>query len=489
MTKIVKNSICLVVIVLASFNVFGQFNGTNLVEYQFGEAPNDVNAISSIYDRFVANFNYKSFRSDVTLEQFYSEYDGSNYTNISQFSVQYNSDKIQVKLGNFYETIGRGTLLHSFQIPGAILEDLSYRSRHYFNRDILGASVKFQSNNFMTKVLYGSPLNYVFPPNQNSNLRRSDTIAALYSEYTYKNQTLGAAIMHHSNSGNEKLFSMITLSGSISPKISYYTEVSKNIKNNSINDFSDAASYAIYSGVNISLNNIGISAEYKNYNNFLIGSGINEPPALVKEHTYRLLNRSTHVPQPLNESGYQLEAFYTMPNLSVLTLNHTKAINKFGQKFTFNEYFLEYDFMLKDKHDIKLFIDYAEDPFKLEENRISTGLYSEWKAGKNSTIRTDYEFQHFDRLNEGNVNQVLSVGYAYKSKIIGSIVAEHSTDNYLVNSGSKYWLGANLKYKLNNKHSFQLFAGERRGGPACNAGVCYEVLDFKGVELRVTSRF
>ena len=145
--------------------------------------------------------------------------------------------------------------------------------------------------------------------------------------------------------------------------------------------------------------------------------------------------------------------------------------------------------MLKDKHDIKLFIDYAEDPFKLEENRISTGLYSEWKAGKNSTIRTDYEFQHFDRLNEGNVNQDLTVGYAYKSKIIGSIVAEYSTDNYLVNSGSKYWLGANLKYKLNNKHSFQLFAGERRGGPACNAGVCYEVLDFKGVELRITSRF
>lgn len=489
MIKIIKNSITVWVLVLVSFNAFGQFNGNNLVEYQFGKIPNDTASISTIYDRFVGNYNYKSFRSDLTLEQFYSEIDGSSYTNISQFSLQYNSDKVEVKVGNFYETIGRGTLLHSFQIPGAILEDLSYRSRHYFNRDILGASAKFQSNNFMAKALYGSPLNYVFPPNQDSKLRRSDTIAALYSEYTYKNQTLGAAIMHHSNSGNEKVFSMVTLSGNISPIVSYYTEVSKNIKDNSIGDFSDASSYAIYSGVNVSLNNVGLSAEYKSYNNFLIGSGINEPPALVKEHTYRLLNRSTHVPQPLNESGYQLEAFYTLPNLSVLTLNHTKAINKFGKKFVFNEYFLEYDFMLKEKHDIKVFVDYAEDPFKLEENRISAGLYAEWKAGENSTIKTDIELQHFDRLNEGNVNQVLSLGYAYKSKIIGSIVAERSTDNYLVDSGSKFWLGANINYKLNNKHTFQLFAGERRGGPACNAGVCYEVLDFKGVELRLTSRF
>ena len=29
----------------------------------------------------------------------------------------------------------------------------------------------------------------------------------------------------------------------------------------------------------------------------------------------------------------------------------------------------------------------------------------------------------------------------------------------------------------------------RRGGPAYQAGVCYEVLDFKGVELRFSSGF
>ena len=78
--------------------------------------------------------------------------------------------------------------------------------------------------------------------------------------------------------------------------------------------------------------------------------------------------------------------------------------------------------MIKDKHDVKVFVDYAEDPFKLEKSRVSAGIYSEWKTSDKASIKTDYEFQQFDRLNEGNINQVLSVGYSYKSKLIGSIV-------------------------------------------------------------------
>ena len=344
MIKIVKKNIWYILLLLGTVNSFAQFQGNNLMEFQYGKIPTDSSAIATIYDRFVGSYNYKEFKSDVTLEQFYSEIDGSSYVNLSQFSLQYKNDKVEFVIGNLYETIGRGTLLRSFQIPGAVLEDLSYRSRHYFNRDILGASAKYQSNNFMAKAIYGSPLNYVFPPSVDSKLRRADTIAAVYSEYTYKNQTLGAAIMNHSNVGNDNLYSMVTLSGNLSPKVSYYIEVSQNIKNNSFGDFSKKASYAIYSGLNFALNNLGLSVEYKDYNKFLIGSGINEPPSLVKEHTYKLLNRSTHVLQPLNETGVQLEAFYSFPNFSTLTVNHTRATNDFGAKTTFEEYFVEYDF-------------------------------------------------------------------------------------------------------------------------------------------------
>lgn len=466
-----------------------QFGGNNLAEYQYGRLPGDTNSIATLYDRMVGQYQYKFLKVSATLEQFNTPLAGSNYVKLSQFALQFKHKPIEIKLGNFYETLGRGTLLRSFEIPGAVLEDLSYRTRHYFNRDIFGASLKFQQKNFVVKGLYGSPLNYVLPPTQEAKSRRADTIAAVYTEYTLAKQTFGIAAMNHSNSGNDNSFLMATLSGTIAPSLSYYTEFAKNVSNADLDDFSNQSAFAFYSGVNFAYHSFGLSAEYKNYQNFLIGSGINEPPALIKEHSYRLLNRSTHVLQPLNESGYQVELFYTLPNLSTFTFNNSLAVNNFGKQFIFQEYFLEYDFALWDMADIKTYIDYAQDPFKQEENRLTAGLNTDWKAFKSSTIKADYEFQTFARLGSTVQNHVFVTGYAFKSKLVCNVVTEFSDDTFIVTSGSKLWLGANVKYQINNSHSIQLFAGERRGGPACNAGVCYEVLDFEGIELRLTSRF
>ncbi len=489
MSKIFR-ILCIVTILLSSTNTLhAQFSGNNTAEYQYGRLPGDTTSLSTLYDRLAGNYTYKFLKASATLEQFNTPLAGSTYVKLTQFSLQYKRKPLEIKIGNFYETIGRGTLLRSFEIPGAILEDLSYRSRHYFNRDILGISARFQHRNFVTKVLYGSPLNFVFPPTQEIGNRRADTIAAIYSEYTLKKQTFGVSAMTHSNSGNDNVFFMATFSGNVSNWLSYYIELAKNVNDFAVDDFSSQSSYAIYGGLNVALPDFGLSAEYKNYKNFLIGSGINEPPALIKEHSYKVLNRSTHVLQPVNETGYQVEIFYSFPDLSTLTFNNSMAINNFGETFVYQEYFIEYDFSILDKHTIKVFADYAEDPFKLEENRISAGISSDLKFFKASAITTEYEFQTFTRLNENYQNQILVLGYAFKSKLICNLVTESSNDSFVVTGNSKIWFGGNVKYQVNKSNSLQLFAGERRGGPACNAGVCYEVLDFKGVEVRLTSRF
>jgi len=465
-----------------------QLSGSNIAEYQYGGLPGDTASFSTFYDRLVLNYNYKSLKASATLEQFHTPLPGSNYIKLSRFSLQYKSREFEIKAGNFYETIGRGILLRSFEIPGAILEDLSYRSRHYFHRDILGMSAKYNYKNFNAKFIYGNPLNYVFPPTHEFEKRRFDNIAALYAEYNIYKQTIGISGMRYFNGQNEKYYSMTTLSGNISDNVSYYTEFAGNMSDFSLNDFSKLSSFAIYGGLNLAFESFGLSAEYKNYKNFLIGTGINEPPALIKEHSYKVLNRSTHVLQPLNETGYQIELFYTFPDLSTLTFNNSLAINNFGNKFVYQEYFLEYDFSLANKHDIKSFIDFAEDPFKLEKNRISIGMNADWKIFNASSLRTEYEFQNFERLGKHYENQIFVLGYGYKSKLILNLVAETSNDSFIVSNGTKIWLGGNIKYQLNKNNAIQIFAGERRGGPACNAGVCYEVLDFKGVEIRLKTR-
>lgn len=481
---------CIIIVMLCGVRTAtAQFAGSNIAEFQFGRLPNNTTLEATFYDRMVGFYDYKFLRASATLEQFHTPLSGSNYVKFTQLSLHYKRKPLDIKIGNFYETIGRGTMLRSFEIRGAVLEDLSYRSRHYFNRDILGASARYQYKDFVVNALYGSPLNFVFPPTESRGNRRADTVAAVYSEYNLNQQTLGVSAMKHSNSGNDKIFAMATVSGNVSQVVSYYTEIAKNVRDFALNDFSNQSSYAIYGGLNLAYSTIGISVEYKNYRNFLIGSGINEPPALIKEHSYRLLNRSTHVLQPQNESGYQVELFYTFPNLSTLIFNNALAINTFGKRFVFQEYFVEYNATVFSNHAAKVFADYANDPFKLEENRVTAGLGVDWDLFRASTIRTEYQFQTFSRLNEQYHNHVLVLGYAYTSKLVSNIVAELSNDSFIVTNDARIWIGANVKYQVNRSHSLQVFVGDRRGGPACNAGVCYEVLDFQGVEVRLTSRF
>lgn len=468
---------------------FSQFSGTNLLETQYGKLPSDtLGSFLSVYDRAVLNYKYKRFKAGVTVEQYYTPFSSRNYFSLQQARLQYRNKGLEVNLGNFYETLGRGTLLRSYQVQGAILEDLSYRTRHYFHRDILGGSIHYRKNQFSVKAMYGNPLNNVFPTGQPLENRRPDQIGALELNYNIKGQIVGGALMHLGNEFDSDIYGMINASGNVNDVISYYGEFSTGIHDFE-NEGNGESKYAAYLNVNLSFEKLGISTEYKNYKNFLLGSGLNEPPALIKEHIYRVLNRSTHVMQPTNEQGYQLEAFYNLNDNSILTFNHAMAINDFGMRFVYHEYFVEYATFLNKKHDLKLFVDFAQDPFKGENNRWSYGAYAQWKVKKQAGIKTELELQHFLRENQDVYNVALFLGYSYKSKFSAGVITEASNDSFVITSDRKIWIGANAKYKLNRNHTFLLFAGTRRGGPACNSGVCYEVLDFDGVELRLTSRF
>ena len=50
-------------------------------------------------------------------------------------------------------------------------------------------------------------------------------------------------------------------------------------------------------------------------------------------------------------------------------------------------------------------------------------------------------------------------------------------------------VGWNASARVAEGHDAVLFVGKRRGGLACTAGTCYQVLPFEGAELRLVSRF
>jgi len=466
--------------------VNAQFYITNLAETQYGKLPDESSDFfPSLYDRTEIVFRKKEFSIATTLEQYHTTKDGRSYFDLSQLTLSYKKKKWDIKLGNFYETLGRGLMLRSFEIPGALLEDIGFRSRNYFHRDLLGASVNYKTKKATFHILRADVLNNVLPPTFDRDERRTDLVTSLSSKVKYlKGQEAGLILMRREQSdGNSQNYLSGLLNGSVLNGLDYYGEYATDLENND---------FAFYSGITGYSGAFSATIEYKNYKNFVLGAGINEPPAGVKQQTYRVLNRSIHVSNPIDEEGYQIDLLYTLKDGTVLNFNHSLAQNQFGgNTFSFRQFFFEVQSSLNDNIDYKGFLDFSQDPFKGEHDRISLGLYADIGINEKLRFLPEVEYQSFNRGADGLYNFNLLLGLNINSKFFYSALGELSNDPFIIRDGQskRLYLGNTLRYKPNYRHTVQLFFGERRGGPQCSAGVCYEILDFKGVEIRWIGKF
>lgn len=466
-------------LILVSNIAKAQVNGSLLNEIQVGNIPNRTpNDLVANYTRLNLNANYKNFSFRSMSEVFVSQNKNTSYIFPSQISVQYKSKHIEAKLGNVYETIGRGNILRGYEIPGSILEDKIFRSRSYFYKDLLGGTIKYSTDKFSIKLIGGKPLDNLVPPTQSLKNRRTETVYAINPEYKFKKFKVGSGLMTYANTIEKHKTFLSNYASFAIGNNSLYFELSNQLKVNN--------SYAFYGGYSFTKGDFGGSVEVKDYKNLLIGTGINQPPALVREHIYRVLNRSTHVLLPENERGMQAEFFYNKNN-HLFTLNQTISKNNFNKRFLFSESFFEYQYNYENGNSFKTFFDFARDDFKGEKNRLSLGAQRDISI-KKKKLKVEFETQTFTRSNQRVTNQVYGISYIPKSNLTISPVLEITNDPFLTDN-SKFYLGAYSRLVLKSKYTLQAFVGERRGGPACNAGICYEVLDFKGAELKGIIRF
>lgn len=475
------------IVLLISSNTMSQFSGNNLMEIQIGNLPNsEPKDLITIYDQLDVKYRLKNFNFSTRLEQFHSSVNNSyEYIRINQFSASYRKRSLKIKAGNFYETLGKGLILRGYEIKNSVFEDRIYRSRQGFYKDILGFSGSYRYKFVNLKAVWGKTLNNQLPVGHPE--RRLDIVGGGEINFNIKNHTIGGIYLNHELNNVTNNLASVLFSGEILNSLSYYAEIAKGITDaNSIASFSDDDRYGIYGSLNYFYSNIGISLEIKDYHNFFIGSGIADAPTLVKEQSYRLLNRSIHVAEFIDESGYQIEIFYNPGNDLFFTLNHSSAVNSFGTlKFNSYEYFIEAN-ISKEKWQLKAFADFSRDDIKNEKNRITAGLYSSKYLRKNWSLNFEFEGQSIYRIDDNFYNFYFGLVSSKSTKFSAALLYELTTDPFLISDKSsiKTYPAINLTYQINTKHNLQLFAGERRGGPACTSGVCYEVLDFKGIELR-----
>ena len=480
---------------LFSSQLNAQLSGNNLFEFQLGNLP-DVSPkdLTTHYNQLNLRYRYKWISASARYEHFLSQTDGSSYHSLSQYQLQFRKDGIDLKIGNFSEILGNGLLLRAYEIPGSVFEDEGYRVRYGFYRDIRGFSGKYQGKHIYVKALRGKVLTNDLPPILPVEDRRTDLVEAIESGVSIYGQTAGLVFMRNTNPSSQESFYSLLANGGFLSYFSYNVEFAHNIGNGVTPFVTDDpnARYGLYSSLNFSYGRVGLSFEYKDFSRMLLGSGLSDPPTLVKEHKYKVLNRSIHVSKLSDESGIQVEAYYSFKNGSRLLANYARAKNELFSTFVFNEYFSEYTFY-PGKSTLTLFADYSSDEFRREPVRYSTGVVWELAMKNAWSSLLEIEYQHINR--EGLFpalinNYVLIAGLSHSPKLSFSAVIEMSDDPRLVNTKpQRFWFGADLSYKINRHNTLSVFAGQRRGGPACNSGVCYEVLDFEGVELRFKSKF
>lgn len=493
--------------VVASFSIsFAQFSGSNQVSYQIGNQPSESPSNkTNLYNQL--NFRYHSGSLSFGLRaEVYNTDSPFEYNRLSQKYVRLSGDGLRIQFGNFYESLGK-LVLRSYEIPGTIFEDNGTRQRYGFYKDIEGLSVRYENDLIGTKMVFGRPLDFSLPPDVGRKMRRKSIVqGGEVNLLIWDGFTPGYIYLRSDKSSEVNEYSGLNIDGFLSDAFQYYLEYIQN-SSPQYNVFAlgRKSPHAFYGSLNYSFNWLNIIAEYKDYNEFTLV--FNDPPQLVREHSYTLLNRATHAIEPFNETGYQLEFLINLDNFNTVTLNHSQATNKFGRsKFEFFEYYADINYYLKEDMIAKIFIDYSQDEIFSEKNRYAAGAGIESAISGMWSGNAEVQYQQFDKdfpEVAGNPSQdyqaknflfALSASYGPKFSVGG--VVELSNDrestNRLINKKEDIfisWPALNLSYQYDQNNSVSLFYGKRREGNACTGGICYQVLSFNGIELKINTRF
>ncbi len=310
-SKPLKHIVTLGLLIMAG-NTYSQFGGNNLFEVQWGNLPDEEPAgLISNYNQLNLHYRYKGFKASGRMEYFINEFSERSYINPSQLQLQYKSKSLEFKAGTFYDMLGNGLLLRAYDVPSSVFEAPGYRVRHGFYKDLLGFSGEYSGDVFHIKALYGKPLLNVLPPTEDWKERRAEDLYAVNPGVTIGEQNIDLNYMYSTQSGDVHHLSSLQATGNLPLDFSYNIEVAAELGTGMPVFTGPESTHAIYASLMYSGFNLGGSLEFKDYKNFVLGSGYNDPPTLVKEHSYKVLNRSTHVPLLNNERGYQAGEFIT----------------------------------------------------------------------------------------------------------------------------------------------------------------------------------
>jgi len=440
--------------------------------------------------------------------------------------IELSSDNYLIRLGNFSELYGRGLALNLFENRSLGYDTWMDGVRGKYSFDNFNFSAIAGKLNFKDSIeikrkedytIFGGGIEY----NPLSNIKLG--LAYIYSKALFNVLPKGIEI-----TANTPSFYLSYDSKNISFLFDYSFKDSRQL-----NDNVYSKGRGIYTSISYTQPGIGITLDYKNYafderdpferNDFTRPSRMlpfQNPPIVLKEHSYTLFTRAIHEVDFNDELGFQLEVFLTPSENSFLTMNASfasrhsrwelmngfefkkmderKIIPGFSNAYSpYYEMFAELEYEFSDNTSCKIA---AAKRSKILANEFSPGsndhvihstiLPFQLKKKINSwlSFETDYQIEfvndNYNTSQQKFNNQLFSLIGIFVQDYTLTFRYEFTTNNYEV-SKKRVWSAVEVGGRVNQNISFVIAYGSERGGQICSNGVCRYIIPFNGLRLQI----
>ena len=447
---------------------------------------------------------------------------GDKFKGISRRFVEYRDKGLYLRIGNSSEVYGRGLVLNLFENRG-----LAYDTW------LDGVKASYKYSNLKASLIAGT-INY----RDSVNILRYEKYKLRGGNIEYKIKGIGKlgasyisseAIIPQSDFSKIAKAELPELYFDINyKKIDFHFGWANKWVNTPI-DKSTSEGNGIYSSISYAGEKLGITIDYKNYkfdlqNPFLKNDvtrttkflPFQNPPIVMKEHSYTLLTRALHVVDFNDEIGFQIDAIYNVNeklnfsfNMSLASTHNSYNYN--NNEFTFQveesnnflpstkinfspyyEIFIESEYFFAENTVIRFGIAQREKTFyndftgasgshTIKSLVIPTQFQHPFTNYLSSTIQ--YEFENVnDNYNVGQEiynNHLLTLIASLYNQLTLSMRYEFTTNNFDP-SNRKDWLVGEVGYRISGSNLVTLSYGRERGGQICSNGICRYILPFKG---------
>jgi hypothetical protein len=404
---------------------------------------------------------------------------------------------LSVTAGNFYTLFGRGLILKSY-------EDRNIR----IDNNLLGVKVEGRYKDFALTALSGMA--------ENSLAARKDILHALDIEYRGLSfAKFGGSVA--SNLPELEGAAKTTLSAlRIQPSIwnidmyaEYGIKQNEDVKQNIFNGNNAITGEAFYGSMSLYLGSFSFSGEVKHYDNYAFTSydgtiTYNTPPSLRKEYTYQLLNRHPSPLEQSNERGFQVEVNYNLDFDTDFNANfgmtetlpassYYQRVNGFNNPVLLQhkEFFIQANRNWNESLSTILSFGYNEELQSSTKNIVPI-LEQRFYFGDINTIKVVIEHQHTTNkiTSEKYYSNVLALEYLRSPSLSISLVTEVETKEPVEGRTlRKLWSFVRFGYKIFQNTDLSLLIGSRQAGNICIGGVCRFEPEFRGIELKMLTRF